>query len=340
MQDIPDLQKKMLINITTDYDILKIYKLNQSKDEVISNGNTPRKCRFCGKKEPAVSFNKRAHVISELCGNHHLLSDYECDSCNSKFSKYERQFSQFMLFYHSTLGVVGKKGVPNYQRNRNELSGVSFENGKTNIRAKIDEDPFVTISEKEKKFIISGTRTYVPSDVYRALLKMALTIMPESEMQYLNDALRFLCDESFTLRESKLVSFRIFQGGMNVVRPSSVQLYKRKAGCTNLVPAFLFALSYSNFAFQIYIPGCSLDSHLINISQIEVPIIPTVADGVFPFTTEMLSLNSNQKVVKEKVPVSFTFEKMEALWLVPWWKRIGYFIEKWWHKLKEVIKIK
>ena len=175
----------------------------------------------------------------------------------------------------------------------------------------------------------------MPSDVYRALLKMALTIMPESEMQYLNDALRFLCDESFTLKESKLVSFRIFQGGMNVVRPSSVQLYKIKAGCTNLVPAFLFALSYSNFAFQISIPGCSLDSHLTNISQIEVPIIPTVADGVFPFTTEMFNLNSNQKVVKEKVPVSFTFEKMEALWLVPWWKRIGFYIEYCWCKLKK-----
>ena len=94
MLDIPDLQKKMLINIIRDYDILKIYKLNQSKDEVISNGTTPRRCRFCGKTEPSVTFNKRAHVISELCENHHLLSDYEYDSCNSKSSEYERQFRQ------------------------------------------------------------------------------------------------------------------------------------------------------------------------------------------------------------------------------------------------------
>lgn len=139
MQDIPDLQKKMIINVTKDYDILKIYKFNQSNDEVIFNGRTPRRCRFCGKSEPAVTFKKRAHAISELCGNHHLLSDYECDSCNSKFSKYERQFSQFMLFYHSMLGVEGKKGVPKYQRNRNEFTGVSFVDGKTSIRAKVQQ---------------------------------------------------------------------------------------------------------------------------------------------------------------------------------------------------------
>ena len=332
--DIPDLQKKMLMNLMQDYDILKICKLNQTADEVITSGVAPRKCRFCGNAEPTVSFKKRAHAISELCGSHHLLTDYECDTCNNKFSKYERQFSQFMLFYHSILGVEGKKGVPTYRRDRNGTTGVSNENGVASIKSQVNEDPIVNIKKKDNKFEVTGTRTYIPIDVYRALLKMALTIMPESEMQFLQDALRFLTDESFSLPESKQVALRVYLGGMNVICPSSVQLYKRKLGCTNPVPAYMFSLSYSNFTFQMYLPGCSLDSHLSRTQNLQVPIIPTVADGHFPFKTETLDFNSSQKVVKEPVPITLTFEGMKGQWLVPWWKRIGFYAEMMWYGMK------
>ena len=338
LEEIPKAQMVMLTHLAQDYDILKICKLNQTSDEILSSGSAVRKCRFCGNTEPAVKFRKRAHAISELCGSHHLLSDYECDSCNGKFSKYERAFSQFMLFYHSILGVEGKKGVPKYQRNRNETTGVSYENGKASLRSQVNEAPFFSIKCKDNKVTVAGTRTYVPIDVYRALLKMALTVMPESEIQYLQDTLRFLCDKSFTLQHSKQVFLRVFTGGMNVIRPSSVQLYKRKAGCTKNLPAYLFALSYSNFTFQMFLPGCSLDAHLKNVMSFNVPIIPTVADGVFSYNTEVLHLHSNQKVLKEPIPVTFSFEKMEAKWLVPWHKRIRFYAEQMWYGMKRKVR--
>lgn len=328
------MQKKLLMNLMQDYNILKIYKLNQTADEVISSGTTPRTCRFCGKIEPNVKFKKRAHAISELCGSHHLLSDYECDDCNNKFSKYERQFSQFMLFYHAILGVEGKKGIPTYQRDRNGTTGVSNEGGIANIKSQVNEEPIFKIKRKDGKFIVSGTRTYVPLDVYRALLKMALTVMPETEMQYLQETLKFLTDETVQLPESFQVGMRIYLGGMNVIRPSSVQLYKRKQSSTGNFPAYLFALSYSNFTFQMYLPGCSLDSHLASVQNLEVPIIPTVADGHFTFKTETQNLNSDQRIVKEPVPVTLSFEGMEGKWLVPWWKRIGFYAEVAWYGVK------
>ena len=336
--DIPDLQKKMLMNLMQDYDILKICKLNQTADEVITSGVAPRKCRFCGNAEPTVSFKKRAHAISELCGSHHLLTDYECDTCNNKFSKYERQFSQFMLFYHSILGVEGKKGVPNYQRDRNGTTGVSNEGGIASIRSQVNEEPIFKIKRKDGKFIVSGTRTYVPIDVYLALLKMALTVMPESEMQYLQGSLKFLTDESVQIPESLQVAMRIYLGGMNVIRPASVQLYKRKSSSTGNFPAYLFALSYSNFTFQMYLPGCSLDSHLASVQKLEVSLIPTVADGHFTFKTETLDLNSDQRIVKEPVPITLTFEGMEGKWLVPWWKRIGFYAEVAWYGVRRMIR--
>ena len=56
-----------------------------------------RVCRFCkaifSKEE---KFKSKAHLISELLGNDHLLSDFECDKCNTLFSKYENDLANFL----------------------------------------------------------------------------------------------------------------------------------------------------------------------------------------------------------------------------------------------------
>ena len=71
LKAIPKTQDDMLNHLVQNYDILKICKLNQASDEVLTSGSEVRKCRFCGNTKPAVKFRKRAHVISELCGSHH-----------------------------------------------------------------------------------------------------------------------------------------------------------------------------------------------------------------------------------------------------------------------------
>lgn len=74
LKEITKAQADLLTLLVQDYDILKICKLNQTSDEVLTSGTSVRKCRFCGNTEPAVKFRKRAHAILELCGSHHLLS--------------------------------------------------------------------------------------------------------------------------------------------------------------------------------------------------------------------------------------------------------------------------
>ena len=53
-------------------------------------------CRFCGKKEPEVTFNKIAHAIPEMLGNKQYISLSECDTCNKKFSKYEDNLEGYL----------------------------------------------------------------------------------------------------------------------------------------------------------------------------------------------------------------------------------------------------
>lgn len=50
---------------------------------------TLRRCCFCNRSAPAVSFLKDAHAFPVALGNHFLLSTEECDSCNERGSRYE-----------------------------------------------------------------------------------------------------------------------------------------------------------------------------------------------------------------------------------------------------------
>src|SRR5215204_3995932 len=47
-----------------------------------------RRCVFCNKTHPNVTFNNDAHVMPKLMGNKNVIHDIECDSCNEKFSRH------------------------------------------------------------------------------------------------------------------------------------------------------------------------------------------------------------------------------------------------------------
>src|SRR5262245_16553961 len=60
-------------------------------------GTKPRVCRFCDQGKPYVTFKKKAHAIPELVGNKTLLTLYECDQCNKRFSSFEDDFAKMTL---------------------------------------------------------------------------------------------------------------------------------------------------------------------------------------------------------------------------------------------------
>lgn len=77
----------------------------------ISDSKVPadRKCKFCNKPYGEVSFGNVAHIIPEFLGNRHLVSDFECDSCNSKFGEYDTAFAAWLGAIRTILKTRGKK---------------------------------------------------------------------------------------------------------------------------------------------------------------------------------------------------------------------------------------
>jgi hypothetical protein len=68
-----------------------------SENKRIVLGRKPFECRFCGGKPPEKTFRKRAHAVSELLGNKIMVSLYECDDCNKRFSRFEDDLAKMTL---------------------------------------------------------------------------------------------------------------------------------------------------------------------------------------------------------------------------------------------------
>ena len=73
------------------------------------SSHNPRKCRFCGKSEPEISFdNDTAHAISESLGNTNFICIDECKSCNHFFSNIEQGFYRAHAHMLMMCGIEGK----------------------------------------------------------------------------------------------------------------------------------------------------------------------------------------------------------------------------------------
>lgn len=87
------------------YDILRTPDFNSNSrllkplHGIHTLGNSKnKKCRFCGKGEKEVRFDKIAHVFPEAIGNHVLASNYKCDACNEYFGKtIENEYANFLV---------------------------------------------------------------------------------------------------------------------------------------------------------------------------------------------------------------------------------------------------
>ncbi|MDV4068904.1 hypothetical protein CMT34_11945 [Elizabethkingia anophelis] len=57
------------------------------------------KCRFCGKDSSETTFKMESHILPQFIGNKFVVSNFECDQCNEKFSRIlENDFATYNRF--------------------------------------------------------------------------------------------------------------------------------------------------------------------------------------------------------------------------------------------------
>jgi hypothetical protein len=82
-------------------------------DKIFLGDKQNRRCRFCGKTEPEVSFRNDAHALPECTGNKSLFTYYECDVCNKAFGDgCDNDFGNWSLPMRTMSRIRGKNGIP------------------------------------------------------------------------------------------------------------------------------------------------------------------------------------------------------------------------------------
>ncbi|MFC0877121.1 HNH endonuclease [Saccharicrinis sp. FJH2] len=259
---------KDISEITKDYDFLVSRRFKNNDAKMYLSDSNPNKCRFCGKSFPEVTFKSESHTIPEFIGNKSLISKFECDSCNKKyFNIFENEFANFMLPHNIFSGTKSKKNkISKYKlKNQPEITNTQEKIFLSNV-----PDSIIHESQKDSLEIKIKIPSFIPEYIYRCLIKIVLSIIPEEKLDIYQGTLEWLMDLEI---QSNIKPFMVFS-----MYPFNIQtkeiacaILERKDCCPKNIPHSIFFMSYNNFAFQTCIPYSIKEK--IGVSLQAVPFI-------------------------------------------------------------------
>jgi len=174
---------------------------------VHSIGEKERKdriCRFCGLKMPDTTFKNKSHSISEALGNKNIVTNDECDVCNGKFGKgIELDLINLLDFFRAYYGIQGKGGKKSFVSSDFEIS---------------KEDKFVSLKVLDENVVLedkNNIRIQLKhpqkinlQNVYRALIKYALSVLDSSYLQNFQETIKWVKSE-FSCNELSWVTILV-----------------------------------------------------------------------------------------------------------------------------------
>ena len=272
---------------TDNYDL--ILQMNFEEDVCFDDRDDEegkRTCRFCGAIENEQNtFNKEAHAISNCLGNQTIMTENECDKCNSTFGHtLENELGNYISYLKPLLQIRGKRDSSTFiQEKSGKKISIRFD-GEKNLEVITNNNDYVDFSpeNKELKFKLKAKK-YSPFKVYQAFMKNFLSILPK---EYINesDFIKLIINYdkldtySLTIDNKEIANnlpqlrncilsnakaIKIFIPGYSL---SDTFILKKKNE-THQGPGFIWVIRIANFAYQFAIPTFK------NSSSAEIPSI-------------------------------------------------------------------
>lgn len=177
-----------------------------------------RRCRFCRRMLPETHFQKEAHAISVSLGNKKFFCADECDECNKKFGHaLENDVTLFFQVYLSLYQVPKRNGKERQVSGKNfdmKMSGGNpFSTNLPLLRFHLydwkDDNAKTDEVIKMMANLDLSNKTFVPQNVYKAICKYALSLMPHSVTEHYQKTIQWIQDNSFapSLPKLKIASF-------------------------------------------------------------------------------------------------------------------------------------
>lgn len=221
-------------------------------------------CRFCKRGRDEVTFKENTHLISRLIGNNGFYSIDECDNCNKLFNPLETDLAASFGAERTFDHFLPDRKAPGFESGNGKLGIKKLSNDNIILHTKSETSEDIKVDYVAGTADISmTTQPYCPESAFRALLKIALAILPYPDVPNYDDAFKFLLNPANYPQLDKSKSVAVTESTLALGRPFG-QIFKKKAGVH--LPHFsehVFCLYTGHFMFQLSIP-CHVSSHLSN----------------------------------------------------------------------------
>ncbi|MET1174574.1 HNH endonuclease [Paenibacillus amylolyticus] len=264
-----------------------------------------RKCRFCGLTN-SKKFKKDAHAIPQLLGNKYVLSYYECDNCNRDFGQHiENQLGNYSGPFRTLTLLQGSDGIPAHKRKG--IIDIRAQGGDTvQIKVHDPDSRLVTYDERSGEIKVSLERgKYIPMAVYKAYVKMALTMMDEADFVEFPVTLRWIKETKHVLKHPlvKLNAYTKFIDGKHIFYLPEVYLLFRKSDAPSYLPYAWMVLCTGNQVIQIMVPYSDRDEGFQEyLEQGYIPSFIPHPHLLRPGAYDQLDWSSTEHIKNEPMP--------------------------------------
>lgn len=174
-------------------DFMTKYEIRSVGDKRLSIGEqdkSKRICRFCDNKSEKLSFDSKAHAISESLGNKTVVLFEECDTCNKRISEtIEPDIVQYLSLYRTIYDVKGKGGSKQFQgRNfdlKNEGSVV------ISIHGEVNEEN----DDSKYKLRLETNEPISLQNIYKSLCKYFISVIDNKYLPNFKETIRWINGE-------------------------------------------------------------------------------------------------------------------------------------------------
>ena len=241
-------------NITNNYNITHYENGHNTISSIGEKGKSKRICRFCGLKIPETTFNNKSHSISEALGNKNIITNDECDACNAFFGKnIEIDLINCLDFFRLFYGIQGKGGKKKFASKDFEITKDNIQN---ELLLKIQEENIALEDKNKIKIQLKHPQKINWQNVYRTLVKYALSVCNESYLQNFKETIKWIKSD-FSCKELSWVT--ILATNKTSKSFPEISVFFRKNENTELPYSFM-VLEINGLTFIALIPLSSKDN--------------------------------------------------------------------------------
>ena len=309
---VSPMYKELMDDFYKSYE-LEIY-LESPHSKIRYGPQKERSCRFCGRAYSlqGAKFNKVAHIIPEFMGNKYLTNDFECDDCNQVFGRYENDLKNYLGAIPSLTKTKNKKNrTPKFISVGNEIiiaeskkivgGHIEIQRGENNKGINFDPETGQTYIEMRKA-------PYVPFNVYKAFLKIGLSVLPKHHLQFYKNALNILNQNDGLF--AAICSVHVIEFPLTrTSKAPFIYLFKRR-NSKDRIPTHVIVMHYQNMIFQYYLPFHWSDGFVYK-DNVRMPICPPMfsekVDDIF-FNSRIDDLTSIESKQNEIQYISYSSE--------------------------------